>query len=279
MRYVSIVKPGIIFGNIITLLGGFFLGSFYPFSWWTLFAATLGMIAIIASGCVFNNIIDRDIDAVMERTKQRVMVKKLISVPAALSYACALAILGFFILYQWTNPLATLIAFIGFFVYVVFYSLYAKRQSQWGTLIGAIAGAVPPVVGYCAVQPYLNKAALLLFLLLFFWQIPHFNAIAILRLSDYVSAKIPVLPARHSILTTKLTSLLCVICFAIIANLIFILGLAGKFYLLTTVLVSLCWIILTLWGFITPNYRKWSKYMFMTSIINITMLSAAMAID
>ncbi|MFN7097387.1 MAG: heme o synthase, partial [Gammaproteobacteria bacterium] len=191
MRFFSILKPGIIFGNIVTVTGGFFLGFQHHLNPWLLLITWLGMSLVIGSGCVINNFIDRDIDKLMERTKNRVLVLGLMSNQMALLYALGLGILGFAILLFGTNGLTTLVSFIGFFFYVVVYSLLLKRKSTWSTIVGSVAGAVPPVVGYCAVTNQFDIGAVLLFLILFFWQIPHFYAIAIYRLNDYKAASIP----------------------------------------------------------------------------------------
>jgi protoheme IX farnesyltransferase len=107
---------------------------------------------VVASGCVFNNYIDRDIDCIMERTKNRALVRGLIAPGVSLWYATALGVAGIALLYFAANPLAALLAVLGFLVYVGVYSLYMKRHSVYGTLVGSLSGAAPPVIGYCAVS-------------------------------------------------------------------------------------------------------------------------------
>lgn len=142
-QYLQVTKPGIIFGNLISVIGGFLLASKghidYPLFVWTL----LGVSLVVASGCVFNNYIDRDIDRKMERTKNRVLVKGLISPEASLVYATLLGIAGFMLLWFGANPLACWLGVMGFVVYVGVYSLYMKRHSVYGTLIGSLSGAAP----------------------------------------------------------------------------------------------------------------------------------------
>ena len=161
-QYLQVTKPGIIFGNLISVIGGFLLASKghidYPLFVWTL----LGVSLVVASGCVFNNYIDRDIDRKMERTKNRVLVKGLISPEASLVYATLLGIAGFMLLWFGANPLACWLGVMGFVVYVGVYSLYMKRHSVYGTLIGSLSGAAPPVIGYCAVTGDFDSGAAIL---------------------------------------------------------------------------------------------------------------------
>ncbi len=133
-QYLQVTKPGIIFGNLISVIGGFLLASKgsidYPLFIYTL----VGVSLVVASGCVFNNYIDRDIDRKMERTKNRVLVKGLISPAVSLVYATLLGIAGFMLLWFSANPLACWLGVMGFVVYVGVYSLYMKRHSVYGTL-------------------------------------------------------------------------------------------------------------------------------------------------
>ncbi len=179
--YVLLVKPGIVMGNAITAAGGFALAS-NGFFYLPLFLATLvGLSLIVASGCAFNNYIDREADQKMTRTQNRPLATGSIPVRTAVTIAVILGLLGAFLLALFVNLLSLCIALIGFTVYVLFYSVLKYRTTH-ATLIGSIAGAVPPVVGYCAVTHHLDTGALLLFLMMALWQMPHFFAIAIYRL-------------------------------------------------------------------------------------------------
>lgn len=279
MRFFSVVKPGIIFGNIVTLCGGFFLGSRQGINFTLLFMSMIGLALVIASGCVFNNYVDRDIDQLMERTKNRVLVQGLIAPRVAFLYATLLGVAGFLILYFQVNTLAAVSAFIGFFVYVILYTLRFKRHSSYGTLIGGIAGAMPPVVGYVAATNHFDLAAALLFLILFFWQMPHFYAIAIYRLSDFSAAAIPVLPLKKTIPYTKISMLIYTVAFAITAVLPSFLGFSGFVYGITAAALGIIWIILGVKGYLNklPD-QIWARKMFLFSILNITLLCLAMAV-
>lgn len=276
-RFVSVLKPGIIFGNAVTMCGGFFLGSAGRIDVLTLLLALLGMSLVIGSGCVFNNVIDRDIDHLMERTKNRPLVQGLITPQLALIYGTILGVLGFLELYYTTNLLTVFMAAIGFFFYVVVYSMVMKRKASSGTVIGAVSGAIPPVVGYTAITNHLDLGAILLFLILFFWQMPHFYAIAIYRLKDYKNAGIPVLPIRRNIHYTKISMLLFTLAFTIAAIAPSYFEYAGHFYAMAALALGFIWVIFAVQGLFTKQNEKWARKMFLYSIINITLLCIVMA--
>lgn len=279
-KFISITKPGIIFGNLITVAGGFGLASQGSYNLILLLATLVGISLIIASGCVFNNIIDRDIDSLMERTKERVMVKGYLAPKVALVYGILLGCLGAWVLYYWANILTVYIALIGLFFYVVVYSLWFKRNSIYGTLIGSISGSIPPVVGYCAVSNKFDLGALILFGLLSVWQMPHSYAIAIFRFNDYSAAGIPVLPVKKGIQIAKRNMLLYVIVFMLISSLLTIYGYTGQYYLIAALAVGFWWIRLAASGFSKlTNDISWARKMFGFSIIAITLLSVMMSLN
>jgi protoheme IX farnesyltransferase len=278
VRLISITKPGIIFGNLITLLGGFFLGANGHFTLTHLIFTMLGMSLVMACGCVFNNCIDRDIDQLMERTKNRAIAKGEISVKIAIPYGALLGILGLSILFFLVNPLSMWLGLFGLFMYVVVYTLYAKRKTPIGTEVGAISGAMPIVVGYCAATNHLDLGAYLLFLILFFWQMPHSYSIAIYRLKDYAAAGIPVLPVRKGIRTTKIHMLIYtgIVLWATLLPPVF--GYKGWPYFIVASIVGLLWIFVCAQGFFVKDDQKWARKMFSISIINIMVLSFMMAV-
>jgi protoheme IX farnesyltransferase len=278
-KFYSLTKPGIIFGNLITTIGGFFLSARGNVNYVTLFSALLGISLVVACGCVFNNIIDRDIDSLMERTKNRALVQGLISTRVAFIYGLVLGILGFFILFVGTTLSAVAIAFVGLLVYVGIYSLWLKRHSIYGTLVGSISGAVPPVVGYCSVSGSFDIGALLLFIILSIWQIPHSYAIAIYRFNDYANAKIPVLPVIKGIRCTKIQMLIYVIAFVIATLMLSLLHYTGYMYFITALVLGIFWIRLSILGFSAQDDKTWARKNFLFSVICITILSIMMSID
>jgi len=278
-QYVQVTKPGIIFGNLISVVGGFLLASKGSIDYPLFLATLVGVSLVVASGCVFNNYIDRDIDKKMERTKNRVLVKGLIAPSVSLVYATALGIAGFALLYIGANPLAMWLAVMGFVVYVGVYSLYMKRHSVYGTLIGSLSGAAPPVIGYCAVTNEFDAGALILLAIFSLWQMPHSYAIAIFRFKDYQAANIPVLPVVKGISVAKNHITVYIVAFMIATLMLTLGGYAGYKYLIVAAAVSVWWLGMALRGYKTENDSVWARKLFVFSIVAITSLSVMMSID
>lgn len=272
MKFISVTKPGIIFGNLIAVLGGYFLASPHPIQFPTLLFTLLGVSLVIASGCVFNNIIDRDIDRIMERTKHRVLAKDELPIPLALLYATVLGILGFAVLLFKTNTLTVWVTGIGYVGYAVIYSVLLKRRSVLSTPIGAIAGAVPPVAGYCAITNQFDLGAVLAFLILFFWQMPHFYAIAIYRLEDFKAVSLPVLPLRKNIRYTQYAILIYIALFTLVTLLPTLFHYTNYLYFSLALCLGLTWFVLGVKNFNTHDKKRWARKIFLFSIINLTAL-------
>ncbi|WP_392588823.1 heme o synthase [Serratia ureilytica] len=278
-QYLQVTKPGIIFGNLISVVGGFLLASKGSIDYPLFLATLVGVSLVVASGCVFNNYIDRDIDKKMERTKNRVLVKGLIAPSVTLVYATALGIVGFALLYIAANPLAMWLAVMGFVVYVGVYSLYMKRHSVYGTLIGSLSGAAPPVIGYCAVTNEFDAGAFILLAIFSLWQMPHSYAIAIFRFKDYQAANIPVLPVVKGISVAKNHITVYILAFMIATLMLTLVGYAGYKYLIVAAAVSVWWLGMALRGYKTENDSVWARKLFVFSIVAITSLSVMMSID
>ncbi|EKK5570255.1 protoheme IX farnesyltransferase [Morganella morganii] len=278
-QYLQVTKPGIIFGNLISVVGGFLLASKGDIDYPLFIATLLGVSLVVASGCVFNNYIDRDIDSVMERTKNRPLVRGLIDPKISLVYASVLGIAGMVLLLVAANVVAMLIAIVGFVVYVGVYSLYMKRKSVYGTLVGSLSGAAPPVIGYCAVTGQFDTGALILLLIFSLWQMPHSYAIAIFRFKDYQAANIPVLPVIKGISVAKNHIILYIIAFMFATLMLAISGYAGYKYLIVAAAVSVWWLGMALSGYKTTNDRLWARKLFVFSIVAITSLSVMMSVD
>lgn len=278
INYYLLTKPGIILGNLVTVAAGFLLASKGKFDFLLFLATLLGLAFIIASACVFNNYIDRHVDKKMQRTKRRPLAAGLINGANALAFGASLGIIGFLILLLFTNLLTALVAAVGFFVYVVLYSFW-KVHTIYGTAIGSIAGATPPVIGYTAVSNQLDAAALILFAMMILWQMPHFYAIALLHFDDYKRANIPALPIKKGILRTKIHMTLYILAFIPAAMLLTFYGYTGELYLTVVSGLSLVWLILSLKGFFTSNDTLFGKQMFRFSLILIIALCIIMPLD
>lgn len=278
--YVQVTKPGIIMGNLISVAGGFLLAAKGNVDLTLMFTTMIGLSLVVASGCSINNCIDRDIDAKMQRTRNRVTVTGKLSVRAVMIYGISLGVIGFGMLEIFTNSLAVLFAAIGYIVYVGVYSLYMKRHSVYGTLVGSFSGAVPPVVGYCAVRGEMDAGAVILLLMFSLWQMPHSYAIAIFRFNDYAAANIPVLPVAEGITKAKLHIVLYIAVFALVAALLPLAGYTGIAFMAVTFATSLWWLAMALRGYRHgTNLQSWARQVFGFSIVTITALSVTMALD
>lgn len=278
-QYLNLAKPGIVFGNLISVTGGFFLASRGDANLALYLATALGVSLVIASGCVFNNYIDRDIDQKMERTRNRVLAQGLVSPVHAIVYASVLGVAGVALLYAATNTLAVMLVLMGFVVYVGLYSLWLKRGSVYGTLVGSLSGAAPPVVGYCAVSNEFDAGAAILLLIFSLWQMPHSYAIAIFRFNDYQAANIPVLPVIKGISAAKRQIVLYIAAFVVATLMLTLSGYAGYSYFVVAALSGAYWLWMGVSGYKAVDDRVWARKLFTFSIISITMLSVMMSVD
>ncbi len=277
-HYVALTKPGIIMGNLVSVAGGFLLGSRGHISASTFLAVMLGLALVIAGGCVLNNCIDRDIDALMQRTRNRPLVLKSVTLFEALVWGAVLSLCGFLTLLLFTNPLATAVAFAGLVIYAGLYSLGLKR-TQHGTWVGSLAGAVPPLAGYCAASNQLDVAAAILFAMYVVWQFPHAYAIAVLHLQDYARASIPVLPLVRGVARVKHETPVYVAAFTGCALLLFLTHNTGWGYLVVLLCLGAAWIRSTWLNRNSADDRRWAKKSFVYSILMIMALSFMMSVD
>ncbi len=278
INYYLLTKPGIILGNLVTVAAGFLLASRGAVDFGLFLATLLGLALIMASACVFNNYIDVPLDKKMVRTKSRPLVQGLISGRYALLFATVLGLLGVLVLFFFTNLLTVGVAAAGFFIYVLLYSLW-KGRTVYGTAIGSLAGATPPVVGYCAVSNSFDAGALILFAMMVLWQMPHFFAIALYHFDDYVAAGIPVLPVKEGPLRTKVHMVLYILGFIGAAALLTLFNYTGTLYLFVAMSLGLAWLLLSLKGFGCASDKRWGGQMFRLSLLLIGAISLAIPFD
>ncbi|AKC59811.1 heme o synthase [Blochmannia endosymbiont of Polyrhachis (Hedomyrma) turneri] len=284
IHYITIIKPKIIFGNILSIIGGFFMASKESINYNLLTNTIIGVSLIIASNCVINNIIDRNIDALMERTKHRTLAKKLITLQNAGIYAIILLIVGYIILFYTTNLKVIYLTIISSIIYVGMYSLLTKKQSMHSTLIGSIAGATPPVIGYCAVTNNIDVGALILSIILISWQIPHFYSLAISRIKDYKTASIPIFPLKKGIKSTKRHMIFYITTFMINIIILTFNQYMSYIFLLGMEVISGIWLYVTFLGDSkTKNNNhyvtNWANKIFAMSIIIIILFNVGIVID
>lgn len=279
-RYLQVTKPGIIMGNLISVAGGFFLASRGEIDWILMLATVVGLSLVVASGCAINNYVDRDIDAKMQRTRNRVTVNGEMSGKAAFFHGVVLGVIGFALLAYFTNWVAVAFAVFGYVVYVGLYTLHFKRKSVYGTFVGSLSGAVPPVVGYCAAAGQFDAGAAILLTMFCIWQMPHSYAIAIFRYKDYEAAGIPVLPVSQGIAKAKRHIILHIAAFAIVAALLPLTGYVGIGFMVVALATSLWWLAMALRGYRPDvDLNGWARQVFFFSIITVTALSVTMALD
>lgn len=277
-QYYLLTKPGIIRGNVMTTIAGALLASKGNVDLWLLLAVAIGTALIIASGCVFNNYIDRSIDAKMPRTKKRALVTGEVKESTALIYGTILSVVGFLILSVFTNYLTVLIGAIGIVSYVVVYG-WAKRRTVHGTLVGTVPGATSLIAGYCAVTGEIDTAVLILFLIMVCWQMPHFYAIAIRGLKGYKDAGIPVLPAVEGFSTTRKQIIAYIIGFIISTSALTIFGYTGFVYLIVMLAVGAYWLKLALKNPVPDQDTNWARGLFLFSLTALTTFSVMISVD
>lgn len=277
--FTALIKVGIINSNLITAFGGFWLALYFMDAviseyWLTLLLVMAGTALVIAGGCVLNNFYDRDIDPVMQRTKNRPTVTGTISLKTTLILGIGFSVSGL-ILLSFTTIQAAFFGALGWFTYVVLYTMWSKRRYTINTAIGSLSGAVPPLIGWTAVNPELNLAAFALFLIMFIWQTPHFLALAMKKTKEYRAAGIPMLPVVHGFAMTKRQMAVYVIC---LLPLPFYLSSLGWVFIIIATLLNIGWFLLSIKGFFTKNDMKWANYMFIYSLNYLVIIFGTMVI-
>ncbi|ALX50501.1 heme o synthase [Lentibacillus amyloliquefaciens] len=275
----ALTKVGIVNSNLITTFAGFWLAVYFTnasfIANWDIFLLTMaGTALVVSGGCIMNNWYDADIDPVMSRTKKRPTVTGSISLNRALAMGVFSTSLGL-VLLMLTTLEAALIAFAGWFTYVVLYTMWSKRKYTLNTAIGSFSGAVPPVIGWAAVDPGLHITAFILFLIMFIWQTPHFLALAMKKTEEYKAASIPMLPAVHGFEITKRQIVVYIAC---LLPLPFFMASLGTTFIIIATLLNVGWLALGMSGFFTKNDLKWANRIFIYSLNYLTILFLMMVL-
>lgn len=276
--YYELIKPGRTIANGMTALAGYLFAANGSVSFSILLAAVGGISLIVASACAFNNYFDRGIDSGMERTKHRALVQGVIRPWHATMYAAVLGLAGFVLLSRFTNMITVVLGIIGIVDYLVLYGV-SKRRSKYSTLIGSICGATPIAAGYTAVTGTFDHIALLLFLIMVFWQMPHFYAIAIYRKSDYQAANLPVWPVKKGIAATKLQIAIYSLCFLAVCISLGLSNQASKSFLVVMGVLAAVWTFKILWGLKTPRANAWARDMFGFSLIVLLVMCTMLSLN
>lgn len=277
--YYSLTKPGVLYGNAITTVAGFFLASKGVIDWGLFLAVVLGSTLIIASACVLNNYLDQDIDEKMARTKKRALVQHEIPGWHAIVLSIILGLVGLAILIAWTNWLVVWVGVGGFVVYVWLYGALSKRLSMHGTLVGSISGAAPILAGYVGVTNTVDAGAILVFLILFLWQMPEFYSIAVYRMKEYKAAGVPVISVVKGIEQTKLQIFIYTILFVVTTLLLTVYGVTGYVYAVIMGILGVYWIWIGAQGLKKESGDAWAKKMFRWALIMLLVFCALISID
>lgn len=275
----QLTKPGVTYGNLITTIAGYLFAANGHINWVTFFALTLGTWSVIASACVINNFLDQDIDALMERTKKRPLITDEVTGRQAVIFGSLLGIIGIIVLTIWTNLWVVAVGITGWIVYVWLYGALGKRKSVHGTLVGSISGAAPILAGYVAVSAGIDLTAILLFLVLFFWQMPEFYSISIFRKSEYAKAGVPVSSVVRGIAATKqqifVYTVLTIICLLVLGAM----PLTGFSYFVVVLILSARWLQIATEGILTTDDINWAKRNFHYSLVVLVIFSVVISIN
>ena len=230
--YLELTKPKVVVLMLITSLVGMLLATRAGVPWTVLVFGNLGIGLCAGGAAAVNHVVDRRIDAIMARTHKRPLAEGRISAVAALSFALLLALSGLALLLVFTNALAAWLTLASLLGYAVIYTGFLKRATPQNIVIGGLAGAAPPLLGWVAVTGHVTAEPLLLVLIIFAWTPPHFWALAIHRKEEYATADIPMLPVTHGEHYTKVHILLYTFALLAVSLLPFVIRMSGVLYLI-----------------------------------------------
>ncbi len=229
--YYEMTKPNVVLLLLLTALVGMCLASETWIDAQTLIVGLFGIGALSSAAAVVNHVVDHEIDSKMARTFNRPVAKGRVTSKQALVFALVLGVLGYMALELWVNRLTAILTFAGLVGYAGIYTLFLKRATPQNIVIGGLAGAIPPLLGWTAVTGEIHAFPLLLVLIIFTWTPPHFWALAIHREKDYAKAEIPMLPVTHGIEYTKTFVLLYTVLLCLVCLLPYLAGMADVIYL------------------------------------------------
>lgn len=272
-------KAPVLVANVLPVFTGFWLALFFTGASFadhlSLFLLTmLGSTMVIAGALVINNWYDVDIDSVMERTKKRPTVTGHISLKVVLAMGIAFTVIGF-VLLLFTTMEATLYALVGWVSYVILYTMWSKRRYTLNTVIGSVSGAVSPLIGWTAITSGFHVVPLMMFLILFIWQMPHTFAIAMRKCNEYKAAGVAIVPVVYGFKMAKRLIAVYVVC---LLPLPFYMDSLGVSFVTIATLLNIGWIVASIWGFYVKNDLKWARVIFLYSVNYITILFVLMVI-
>jgi protoheme IX farnesyltransferase len=274
---VRLGKPRITGLVIVTFLGGLWLAP-GAIDHWRVIMTLVGTVLLVAGANAFNMYMERDVDPLMDRTRDRPLPRGSVSPEIALTFGAAMSCAAIPLLFLGGNLLTGVLGFVALFSYVAVYTPM-KRRSGAALFVGAIPGAIPPLMGWTAVTGSIDPPGLVLFAILFLWQIPHFLAIAIYRASDYARAGFKVLPSAISERATRFTIVGFSVVLVAATILLEPLRVAGLRYMIAATLLGAVLIGWGAAGFRRSAEGRWARSLFLFSIVYLTLLFVALAMD
>lgn len=276
--YFEMTKPKVVALMLLTVLVGMCLALPGAVPLQPLIVGMVGIGLMAGAAAAFNHLIDRKIDGLMARTYNRPLPKGKISGVKAAVFAVSIGVLGFVMLYAWVNPLTAWLTFASLIGYALVYTTYLKRATSQNIVIGGLAGAMPPLLGWTAVTNEMHGHALLLVIIIFTWTPPHFWALAIHRRKEYAKVNIPMLPVTHGVEFTKTCILLYTVLLAIACLLPVLVGMSGPVYLVGSTLLS-CGFIYKAWQLKYHDYSGLAMNVFKFSIYHLMVLFIILLVD
>ncbi|ACM06939.1 protoheme IX farnesyltransferase (Heme O synthase) (HemeB farnesyltransferase) (plasmid) [Thermomicrobium roseum DSM 5159] len=276
--YLVLTKPGVMVLLLVTTLCAMLVAAQGVPSLWTLFWTLVGGALASGGAGAINHYVDRDIDAIMTRTRRRPLPAGRVAPEYALLFGIVLSVLAVYVLTAFVNPVAAVLSLSGNLFYVFVYTIWLKRTTPQNIVIGGAAGAVPPLVGWAAVTGQVSVPALLMFLLVFAWTPPHFWALALYKRGDYAAAGVPMLPAVRGEEETRRQILAYTVAMVLASLLFYPLGVLGVPYLVAAMVLGarFLWLVARLYR---ERSDQLAKRVFLYSMQYLGLLFAAMVID
>jgi protoheme IX farnesyltransferase len=276
--FVALTKPRIIELLLVTTVPTMFVAQAGVPPLWLMIATVIGGTMAAGGANAINMYVDRDIDAIMKRTRQRPLVTGVVQPREALIFAVALEIVAFAWLWTFVNLISAALAVAACLFYVFVYTLWLKRTSTHNIVIGGAAGAVPVLIGWTAVRGRLDWAPVVLFVVIFVWTPPHFWALAIRYRDDYSAAHVPMLPSVADLRTTSIRILRYTLALWALTLLFDPVAGMGPIYLVAAVVLGALFTALAV-QLLRRGDSGTAMRLFSYSITYVTLLFAAMALD
>ena len=232
---IALTKPRVNFLIIFTAIVGMLLAQDYNLDYELMLYASIGIYLAASAAAVINQIVDQKIDALMDRTRGRPLIRGRVTTQHAMFFSIFISFISTYILYEFVNTITTILTLFSIIVYSIIYSVYLKNLTSQNIVIGGIAGAMPPLLGWTAVTNGVSELPLLLFLIIFLWTPPHFWALAVYKKDDYSKANVPMLPVTHGDDFTRLHIFLYSILLFCITLFPYLLGLVSYIYLASVI--------------------------------------------